>query len=87
LVDGKGHGRLTDFGLTAMLHATQTATTDRGAGSLRWMAPELLDPEEHGIPEDQAGKPTKESDIYALGITTWEVSLLLHNSLPELKGR
>jgi hypothetical protein len=37
------------------------------------MAPELLDPDRYGIGEDIAGRPTKESDLYALAITIWEV--------------
>jgi hypothetical protein len=38
------------------------------------MAPELLDPDGFGICEDDAGRPTKASDMYALAITIWEVS-------------
>jgi serine/threonine protein kinase len=56
-----------------MLHATKTSTVSRGSGSLRWMAPELLDPDHYGISEDEGGRPTKASDIYALAITIWEV--------------
>jgi hypothetical protein len=37
------------------------------------MAPELLDPDHYGISEDEGGRPTKASDIYALAITIWEV--------------
>jgi serine/threonine protein kinase len=74
LIDENGHARLTDFGLTIMLHATKTATEARGAGSLRWMAPELLDPDGYGILEAEAGIPTKHSDIYALAMTIWEVT-------------
>jgi serine/threonine protein kinase len=74
LVDSEGRARLTDFGLATALHATRTSTTTGGAGSLRWMAPELLDPEKYDIPEPDANRPTKESDVYALAITIWEVS-------------
>jgi serine/threonine protein kinase len=73
LIDENGHARLTDFGLTIVLHATKTATEARGGGSLRWMAPELLDPEGYGISEVEAGIPTKQSDVYALAMTIWEV--------------
>jgi hypothetical protein len=38
------------------------------------MAPELLDPERYEIDENTAGSPTKESDLYALAITIWEVT-------------
>jgi hypothetical protein len=37
------------------------------------MAPELLDPDKYEMDEDIAGSPTKESDLYALAITIWEV--------------
>ena len=32
------------------------------------MSPELLDPERFGIPESKGGRPTKQSDCYALGM-------------------
>jgi serine/threonine protein kinase len=76
-----GRARLTDFGLAMMLHATRTATLYRGAGSLRWMAPELLNPEDHNIIQDEAGRPTKSSDIYALAITVWEVGTMCYGFL------
>jgi len=37
---------------------------------MRWMSPELLDPDQFGSKD---GQPTKESDYYALGMTTLEV--------------
>jgi hypothetical protein len=43
------------------------------------MAPELIDPELYEIPYADANRPTKESDMYALGITAWEVSTHAHN--------
>ena len=39
---------------------------------MRWMSPELIDPGETG-PKSDKKKPTKESDCYALGMTTYEV--------------
>jgi serine/threonine protein kinase len=45
LVDAAGSARLTDFGLATSLAGTRTATTGSGSGSLRWMAPELIDPD------------------------------------------
>jgi serine/threonine protein kinase len=73
LIDESGHARLADFGLTMMLNMTRTIGKTQGAGSLRWMAPELLDPDAYEIPETEAGITTKQSDIYALAITIWEV--------------
>jgi hypothetical protein len=42
------------------------------------MAPELLDPDDYNIPEEDAGRPTKASDIYSLAITIWEVGFFIH---------
>lgn len=66
---------LADFGLTETLSGsalTTMATT--GAGTPRWMAPELLYPEEYGF---EHSKPSKASDVYAFGMTIYEVSLSL----------
>jgi len=38
-------------------------------GTLRWMSPELLDPTYFG----SKGRPTCESDCYALGMVVYEV--------------
>ena len=39
-------------------------------GTTRWMSPELLDPERFGSKD---GRPTQESDCYALGMVIYEV--------------
>ena len=44
-------------------------------GTCRWMSPELLDPQRFG----SKGRPTRESDCYALGMVIYEVRLL-HSS-------
>ena len=41
-------------------------------GTLCWMSPELLDPSRFG----SDGRPTPESDCYALGMVIYEVSRL-----------
>ena len=41
-------------------------------GSYPWMSPELLDPNEGN------DRPTKESDIYALGMVVYEVRMFTH---------
>jgi hypothetical protein len=58
-----------------MLLATRTGT-DRSSGTARWMAPELHDPELYNITGEEAGRPTKESDVYAMSLTIWEVNRL-----------
>ena len=43
-------------------------------GTTRWMAPELLLPEHFGFPDELAKRlPTKSTDIYAIGMTIFEV--------------
>ena len=46
-------------------------------GTLRWMSPELLDPTHLG----SEGRPTRESDCYALGMVIYEVSGLYSSRL------
>ena len=73
MVDKDGNARLADFGLlTIVLDSTHPATTtsSEGAGTMRWMSPELLDPERFG---SKNARHTKESDCYALGMVILEV--------------
>ena len=53
-------------------------------GTRRWMSPELLAPEQFGIPQLEGDRPTRQSDCYALGMAIYEVSVtcpMLMNSL------
>jgi serine/threonine protein kinase len=73
LIDQDGHARLADFGLlTIVLDSTHhtSSTTPKSAGTTRWMSPELLDPDRFGR---ENGRPTKDSDCYALGMVILEV--------------
>jgi len=45
-------------------------TVVTSVGTFRWMSPELLDPPRFG----SNGRPTRESDCYALGMVVYEVS-------------
>ncbi|QRW07893.1 Tyrosine kinase domain protein [Ceratobasidium sp. AG-Ba] len=58
--------KLSDFGnaILAECSLAFTDTTQKGGGTTRWMAPELLDEDETKIPER-----SKEADVYALGMT------------------
>ena len=73
MIDKDGNARLADFGLLTIIsdstHAA-TTTSSEGAGTIRWMSPELLDPERFG---SKNTRPTKESDCYALGMVILEV--------------
>jgi serine/threonine protein kinase len=65
LIDVQGRARLTDFGLAITLNATVASATVNGLGTPCYMAPELWGDE----------KPAKASDVYALAMTVWHVSV------------
>ncbi len=72
--DGSEHLRLIDFGIATVLRSVPSTTTQI-VGSLSYMAPEQL-----------MGKPTASSDLYSLGVLTYEA---LTGQLPfsaELPG-
>jgi serine/threonine protein kinase len=67
LIDDSGKAVLCDFGLSRIKADVTTRTTfsERNiAGSRNWMAPEQL----------MGGVPKKPCDIYAFGMTIYEVS-------------
>jgi serine/threonine protein kinase len=73
LIDQDRHARLADFGLSTIISESATIATSASAsigGTLKWMSPELLDPERFS--RDHS-RPTKESDCYALGMVIYEV--------------
>ncbi|KAF9642812.1 kinase-like protein [Thelephora ganbajun] len=73
LIDKHGHACLADFGLVTIVSDSAyptTSTPSTTAGTIRWMSPELLDPNRFGFEDCQ---PTKESDCYALGMVILEV--------------
>lgn len=64
LLDKHGHARLTDFGLARLEDATQITRPNEVVGTLRFLAPELID-----------GSPaSRQSDLYALGVLLRNVS-------------
>ena len=78
LIDSQRRARLADFGLAAIVSESTRGTTTivgKSQGTIRWMAPELLYPDNFGF----TGKflkqlPSKATDIYAIGMTILEVS-------------
>ena len=73
MIDKDGGARLADFGLLTIVSDSThpvTTTSSSVAGTMRWMSPELLDPERFG---SKNGLPTKESDCYALGMVILEI--------------
>ena len=78
MIDSQYRARLADFGLATIVdQSTSEATTAAGKkqGTIRWMAPELLYPDMFkftGRFEKQL--PSKDTDVYAIGMTILEVS-------------
>ena len=66
LVDRTRHACLADFGLITILSDSTTSNSHTQGGIVRWMSPELFDPE---IKNCQ----TKYSDCYAFGMVIYEV--------------
>ncbi|KIJ09596.1 hypothetical protein PAXINDRAFT_102218 [Paxillus involutus ATCC 200175] len=71
LIDGNGRACISDFGLSTLLTnlgGSTYATSSHAGGTLRWTAPELLDPQ---VPEDEDNpvdvSPTPQSDVYSFG--------------------
>ena len=79
LVDSDRRARLADFGLAVITDESAGRTTSNGGemrGTTRWMAPELMNPEEFGfIGELLRRLPSTSTDIYAIGMTILEVSV------------
>lgn len=70
LVDKSGRARLNDFGFTSIASLNCTETSASGfKGTQRWMAPELFNIND----EDKSGLSTRASDVFALGMVTFEV--------------
>ena len=77
MIDSQCRARLGDFGLATIVDESTSRTTSavgRKQGTVRWMAPELLYPDIFdftGTFEKQL--PSKDTDIYAIGMTIFEV--------------
>ena len=73
LINNDDHACIADFGLLTIIpdQASFISTISfTEGGTIRWMSPELLDPESFGLKDSC---PTKESDCYALGMVAYEV--------------
>lgn len=79
LVDANGNARLADFGRAKLMD--HRGYTTSFAGSIRWLAPELIDyqPETPTNDVDEIDNQdwipqlTKQTDVYALGMVLLEV--------------
>ena len=79
LISSKYRACLADFGLAAIVEDASSIDgppTYRAGGTIRWMAPEILDPDRYGyIKRARRKLPSKSTDIYALGMTILEVGM------------
>ena len=86
LINDNGDAVIADFGLSTFPEcrsdwnfATGYSDTEdyenSGIGTLRWMAPELLLPEDF---DRATARPTFASDIFAFGMTIYEVCPATH---------
>ncbi|KAI9203614.1 kinase-like domain-containing protein [Polychytrium aggregatum] len=72
LIDPAFNAVVSDFGMARVKHTAATANRTRAAnqhsagGTLDYMAPEMLD-------DDNPSDSTKQTDVYAFGITMYEV--------------
>lgn len=75
LIDRNFHPRLTDYGLITIMSDPNTinpsSTAAPSIGTVRYMAPELLNLSGFGL---MNSIPPKISDIYAFGVVTYQVS-------------
>jgi len=69
-IDDQWHVRLADFGLAGFADATLVTHTSNNAGSIRWMAPELHNPEIFDLKELRR---TAASDVYAFACVVLEI--------------
>ena len=77
LIDDEGCARLTDFGMSNLCKGVAYDYESlRGVGdSIRWAAPELIDPEAFGF---ENYRPTPQSDVYSFACICMEVSSKLN---------
>lgn len=82
LINSQCRACLADFGFTVIAETSSVGvegySDHEGGGTIRWMAPEILDPKRYGYVERARRKlPSKKTDIYALGMTILEVCTTL----------
>ena len=77
LISDDGIARLGDFGIVGVITDPTVvepgSTTTSKPGVVRYMAPELLNPPQFGLSNSN---PSKESDVYSLAMTVYEVRSL-----------
>ena len=75
IIDGDGCPRICDYGLAFIIEPSEFMSI-KTAGACRWTAPEIMNPPEDDVyVNDSIALFTKESDVYAFGMTVLEVIL------------
>ena len=82
LINWRRRACIADFGLSTITGVRTTSLpllkgslmSFTSGGTVRWMSPELLDPERFGVQGSEADRPTRRSDCYAMGMVIYEVS-------------
>ena len=72
LIDETGRAHLADFGLLTIISDPENSLSSSSyahGGTVRWMSPELIDPQVFGLKDS---RPTKFSDCYSLGMVIYE---------------
>ena len=87
------HVCIADFGISTIARIESCSSVSRAStvslvsftsgGSLPWMSPELLDPKRFNVSDP---RPTKKSDLYALGMVIYEVCTPASCPLRLLQG-
>ena len=78
LINSECRACLADFGLAAIIEdaASDGPSSHKAGGTIRWMAPEIIDPKRYGYDKRSLKKlPSKSTDTYALGMTILEVRI------------
>lgn len=72
LINANCDACLVDFGLATVVYSTNTFTSGATSmlGTLRWMASEMFS---YDSSQEDAGRPNRAADIYALAMVFWEV--------------
>lgn len=92
MIDDGGAACIADFGIASIITDSTIVdpdnTTTPEPGVVRYMAPELLNPSQFHL---QTSLPTKESDVYSLAVTAYEVGSVyaaycITNISPTLTG-
>ncbi|EKM54978.1 uncharacterized protein PHACADRAFT_208517 [Phanerochaete carnosa HHB-10118-sp] len=70
LIDASRHVRLADFGLSDFSDASSASVSSAATGAVRYMAPEILSPEEYEL---KHVRHTPKSDVHSFAMCIWAI--------------